>query len=552
MLTNIALLYFLEAVYDRLSKRSARMTDAKAHRINSRSSEAIDHISHANNPGQDHPSEQPKPKLLPVCEVFNFSDGQIYELATENEKVERMTAGDKHSANRKHHTKKIKKVHLEFSNTEKKETQEHLPKILQNMQRHYSNHKLVYIPTSGLPMVCNMERTKQTIDNMAQLQVGPQDRLLKEKRPFKQSRDDKGRSMKRHDVMMTEVDWDELRSKIATRGGESRGSSLYHSPVSSSPCSPHSELDMTSASPWPDHDQYLQAVRELNSQQNAGQTNYNGLPCETTFQLSPGDPFVLPAIEKSNSMTKSKHGIDQRIEQKFEQTLKIYKRTREKILSMDKIKEKEQKYVRSGKRRRKQFPIELSVQRIEGARPVENIVKTEATRVHSTETDAEATGSALQSQKSKIELKFTQRKSSTKLPPITQTPKSTTRSGKEKVNTPPKKTTGTPQKKMFAECDYDQFSHRKLKTKAAATPRTPRTKQASQNQISRQYDRNEAMQYIKVKIGDDDKKERCVPAETGIIPEEESFTEYDKTSIYTSEERATPPVMIDGHDINDT
>ena len=48
------------------------------------------------------------------------------------------------------------------------------------------------------------------------------------------------------------------------------------------------------------------------------------------------------------------------------------------------------------------------------------------------------------------------------------------------------------------------------------------------------------LQYIKVKIGDDDKKKRRVPAETGVIPEEDTFTEYDRMSLYTTEERETP------------
>ena len=533
-----------EAVYERLSKPSVRFVDTNTHHINSRSSDAIDHVSHANNSSDGTPAEPPKPKVLPVCEVFNFSDGQIYELTSENEKAVRMTVSeDKHSSHEKSHHKKIKKVHLKFGSTEPKDTQEPLPKILQNMQRHYSNHRLVYIPMSGLPLVCNLENRKQTpgsrhlqVEKMAQLQVGPQDKLLRGQISSKNSRE-KDKNSSRQDLMMTEVDWDELRSKMATRGADSRGSSLYHSAASSRSCSPHSDLDMSSVTPWPDQEQYLKATKESDCREFAREDYHGDLQRETTFQLLPGDPFVLPAIEKSNGLRKSKN--DQRIEQKFEETLKIYKRTREKIMSLDKIKEKERKFVRSGKRRRRQFPVELSVQRIEGARPVEKVVNLEERRCKGVDLEKRGAESALQSQKSKIELKSAQRKSTTKLPPITPKPNQTVKSGKEKAATPPKKRSETPQRKMFADGDYDQFSHRKLKTKTG-TPRTPRTKQATQNQISRQYDRNEAMQYIKVKIGDDDKKKRRVPAETGVIPEEDTFTEYDRMSLYTTEERETP------------
>ena len=287
------------------------------------------------------------------------------------------------------------------------------------MQRHYSNHRLVYIPMSGLPLVCNLENRKQTpgsrhlqVEKMAQLQVGPQDKLLRGQISSKNSRE-KDKNSSRQDLMMTEVDWDELRSKMATRGADSRGSSLYHSAASSRSCSPLSDLDMSSATPWPDQEQYLQATKESDCREFAREDYHGDLQRETTFQLLPGDPFVLPAIEKSNGLRKSKN--DQRIEQKFEETLKIYKRTREKIMSLDKIKVKERKFVRSGKRRRRQFPVELSVQRIEGARPVEKVVNLQERRCKGVDLEKRGAESALQSQKSKIELKSAQRKSTTKL-----------------------------------------------------------------------------------------------------------------------------------------
>ena len=78
--------------------------DTNTHHINSRSSEAIDHVSHANNSSDATPTDPPKPKVLPVCEVFNFSDGQTYELTSENEKAVRMTdPEDKHSSHGKSH-----------------------------------------------------------------------------------------------------------------------------------------------------------------------------------------------------------------------------------------------------------------------------------------------------------------------------------------------------------------------------------------------------------------------------------------------------------------
>lgn len=70
------------------------------------------------------------------------------------------------------------------------------------------------------------------------------------------------------------------------------------------------------------------------------------------------------------------------------------------------------------------------------------------------------------------------------------------------------------QKKMFLESDYDQFSHRKLKKIVAPSERA-RTRTQSRNIISKQYEKREAMQFIKVKISKDEEL-RPVESDTSV------------------------------------
>lgn len=486
-----------------------------------------------------------QPKPVPVCEVFNFSEGSIHELKSdskltmEKSKQGATTESNRLGRNERRNETKGKeqatfKSHKNSQNGHKsKDTSRGPPQ------------KLVYVPNSNLPMLCKLDNEKHPdrgvhMQSMVQL---PAKQITSPREIISESTYDflsKPHTSDKYYVnTTTEVDWDEIRSKMATRAAESRASSLNRSsPISMA--STHADEDIIAPVPWPGSETQ-DAIEQLSHNHSLYDKKQIKALQEITFQPSPGDPFKLPIIDRQNNRRQLKNVVDQRIEEKFEETLKIYKRTREKIMNLDMIREKQRQIQRSPRRRRRQFPEELNVQRIEGSRPVEMVTKSPVNNdsfLHQKEDKNLEAERALHSQKSKMEPKPEFPGSPTKLPPIAQKSPPKVKS-KPSNNSPPSKSApDAKQRKMFMESDYDQFSHRKLKSKSG-TPRTPRTKHGTQNQISKPYDRNQAMQYINVKIANESEKRQFLMEQPPLLEEDIHDVEVGEIFMATDGEGTT-------------
>lgn len=425
-----------------------------------------------------------QPKTIPtaVCEVFHFSDGNIHRLKPDSNFISKSSNEHKVGANQMetnstHDNSKHRGFGSAFSKASTSSVEKRL-NFLSTMQKYYRNQSLMYasLPTK-LPNI-HGHRSRQLASTQRQTRSSPA-KIVQSNTPANSNASDSPSDFtfinRALNGSKSEIDYDELRSKMATRGASSR-SSLQMSESDSSSPEPDDKQECTHpavSSPWPpEGDEKPSSPVPATSDKDhpleysSTQIASNGNPPHQEKTIR--DPFDLTNFQMSRS---------------FRESLQIYHMTRSRTKKLKKPQHSETgSDVTTTDKSESIGNLSLTAHKVQG---VNTKVVTQRNRP-----DRQMCHSPNQG----IDHKEAPKKTNTvspetkKLPALPKPAVSRTVSSISEEHT------------MFIGSYYDQFSHRKLK-KSVTPGERKRSRAQANNLISKQYNQSDAKQYINVKIG---------------------------------------------------